>query len=326
MPRDPRPAAAPLELSVIIPCYNAAGTLPQTLASLFDQSGAGRFEVIVADNGSTDGLQEVLEASTPPSFVDLRLVDASARRGAAYARNVGAATARSDRLAFCDADDVVSVWWVKHILMAFEETELWSGSAVATPERAFSRSVAEVRALIWEEDIWKGLSDEQLDAPFPVLMGGNCGMTADVFRRIGGFDAAAPEGGEDNEFALRASRLGYPIHVVPSIRIAYRQREEPRALRALARRSAIAHARLARQYGLAGRSPYGHWAVCCLRTAASLHRVVRVPAPERGTALEQWRLRWASAVGLAIGRFTPRRRRDLAIGAGFDAQPPAARR
>src|SRR5689334_1914994 len=85
--RDP-----PRKLSVVIPCLNAAATLGVQLEALIGQSWPGGWEVIVADNGSTDGSREIVE-SYRGRLPDLKLVDASDRRGQAHARNLGAAAA-----------------------------------------------------------------------------------------------------------------------------------------------------------------------------------------------------------------------------------------
>ena len=88
-----------MQLSVVIACYNAARTIGGQLESLARQEWSEPWEVIVADNGSTDGSAAIAEQyrSRLPS---LRVVDASARRGQAYARNVGAKAARGVALAF----------------------------------------------------------------------------------------------------------------------------------------------------------------------------------------------------------------------------------
>lgn len=100
-----------VKLSVIIPCLNAERTIGEQLAALAAQRWSERWEVIVADNGSTDGTLEVVRRFAG-RLPELRVVDASQRRGSGYARNRGAAVARGEWLAFCDADDVVAPGWV----------------------------------------------------------------------------------------------------------------------------------------------------------------------------------------------------------------------
>jgi cellulose synthase/poly-beta-1,6-N-acetylglucosamine synthase-like glycosyltransferase len=80
----------PLTVSVVIPARNAAWCLTEQLRALAAQDFDGTWEVVVSDNGSTDGtvaLVRDLAASFP---VPLRVVDASRRPGPAHARNEGA--------------------------------------------------------------------------------------------------------------------------------------------------------------------------------------------------------------------------------------------
>src|SRR3954470_16489202 len=91
-------------LSVIIPCHNSEATLGAQLSALAAQVCSYSWEAIVADNGSLDGT-EALAASFADRIPVLRVIDASARRGAAYARNAGAAAAKGSAFLFCDADD-----------------------------------------------------------------------------------------------------------------------------------------------------------------------------------------------------------------------------
>src|SRR3989475_8793267 len=96
-----------MRLSVVIPCLNSADQLPVQLWALAREKWQGWWEVVIADNGSTDGTREVAE-----QFKDrlprLLVVDASARRGAAYARNVAARSASGEAFLFLDADDEIA--------------------------------------------------------------------------------------------------------------------------------------------------------------------------------------------------------------------------
>ena len=80
----------------------------------------------MADNGSEDGTRACVErwSEREPR---IHLVDASARQGAAAARNVGVRSARGHLLAFCDADDVVRPGWLASMLAALADTDLVAG-------------------------------------------------------------------------------------------------------------------------------------------------------------------------------------------------------
>jgi glycosyltransferase involved in cell wall biosynthesis len=88
---------------VVIPTFNSVKTLGEQLAALARQDGASRVGVVISDNGSTDGTQ-ALAKTFKPQLPGLIVVDSSAVRGAAHARNVGAQAATGEAFLFCDAD------------------------------------------------------------------------------------------------------------------------------------------------------------------------------------------------------------------------------
>ncbi|MBS0560010.1 MAG: glycosyltransferase family 2 protein [Proteobacteria bacterium] len=85
-------------ISVVIPAWNAAETLAETLASVAAQSVRAS-ETIVVDDGSTDATAEIAHAAGA-------VVIAQANQGPAAAMNAGVAAARGRMIAFLDADDV----------------------------------------------------------------------------------------------------------------------------------------------------------------------------------------------------------------------------
>lgn len=86
-------------VSVIIPTHNRADFLAQAIDSVLAQT-YGNFELIVVDDGSTDGTQALL-ASYGKALISLR----QENRGPAAARNAGIRSARHSLLAFLDSDD-----------------------------------------------------------------------------------------------------------------------------------------------------------------------------------------------------------------------------
>ncbi len=89
-------------ISIIIPTFNHARSLPTTLASIFKQTFQD-FEVIVVDDGSTD---QTFNAVAP--YLDKITYFKTINSGANSARNRGAARARGDQLLFCDADIILA--------------------------------------------------------------------------------------------------------------------------------------------------------------------------------------------------------------------------
>ena len=91
------------KFSVIIPCYNVAGTIEETIASVSAQT-LGDLEILAVDNNSTDRTAEVLAdiACREPRLKVLR----EPRQGICPTRNAGIMKARGDFLAFLDGDDL----------------------------------------------------------------------------------------------------------------------------------------------------------------------------------------------------------------------------
>jgi len=90
---------APL-VSVIIPTYNRADLVAEALASVKAQTYRD-FEIVVVDDGGTDGTCEVLSA-----WREIRVLRHPGRRGVSAARNTGINAARGQWLAFLDSDDL----------------------------------------------------------------------------------------------------------------------------------------------------------------------------------------------------------------------------
>lgn len=90
-------------VSVVIPCRNAALTLAATLDSVLAQTHS-HLEVLVVDDGSTDGSAECVRARNDPR---LRLIE-QGPRGACAARNKGLAAATGSLVQFLDADDLLA--------------------------------------------------------------------------------------------------------------------------------------------------------------------------------------------------------------------------
>lgn len=96
------PPAAPPAITVFIPAYNCAPYIGEAIDSILGQSFTD-FELLIIDDGSTDGTCEVIERCTDPR---LRLLRNPENRGAAFTANRGFAEARGRYLARADADDI----------------------------------------------------------------------------------------------------------------------------------------------------------------------------------------------------------------------------
>lgn len=116
-------------VSVVIPVLNGLPWLEHQVRSLRTQATELDYEIIVADNGSTDA---TLEMARRWSHEDgrLRVIDASSRRGAPAARNLGAASGSGEMLLFTDADDICDRRWIDRMYDTLRNADAAGGSLV----------------------------------------------------------------------------------------------------------------------------------------------------------------------------------------------------
>lgn len=185
-------------VSVIIPCYNAAHCIAGTLLSVLLQNHQN-FEVIVVDDGSTDGTAEAVEdiIANASNGEKIRLIRQQ-NSGVSVARNVAVAHSEGPYLAFLDADD------------------LWHQEKLSTHLR-YMNDNAEV-GISFGCVQFMGINGEILNrtsslplgeqnaaalfAENPTTTTSNLFMRRSVFDQVGGFDESMSFA-EDQEFLIR---------------------------------------------------------------------------------------------------------------------------
>jgi GT2 family glycosyltransferase len=230
-------------LAVVIPMLNAVDTLAEQLDAVAAQRYDGRWEVLIADNGSRDGSLE-LARSYSDRLPELRIVDASQGRGANHARNRAAQEARGEFLVLCDADDVVEPGWLAAMAEAAPHADLLGGS--------FDEETLN------SPDLRRWRPSRAADA-LPVshgfmafAVGSNCALRRSVWQELGGWDESYHLGGDDVELAWRLQLAGYRLEYVPKARVQTRYRESLRSLASQFYRRGCAVPRLYREFRSAG--------------------------------------------------------------------------
>jgi glycosyltransferase involved in cell wall biosynthesis len=231
-----------VRLSIIIPCYNAATTLGEQLAALANQTWEQPWEVIVADNGSHDDSRRVA-ADFLMRMPHLRIVDAGARRGGAFARNEGARHARGTALAFVDADDVVAPGWVAAIGQALDR-------------HPFVASRFDIERLNQHSWLSRTRRNPQADGlqrvsypPYlPHAGGSGLAIERKLHEQVGGFDETLPRL-MDTDYCFRVQlQCQVPLTFVPEALVYVRYRDTLRGMLRQTRERAIANVALARRY------------------------------------------------------------------------------
>ena len=240
---------------MVIPVLNGEAHLGEQLDALAAQSYSGGWELVVADNGCAD---RTLEIARQPraGLPEVRIADATSRRGINHARNAGVAAAKGDFLAFCDADDVVSPGWLEALADAAAGTDLVGGCNEWD-------ELNDPMVIAWRPS--SPMTELMRDLGFlPYTAGGNMGVWASVARELG-WDERYRFGSSDQEFAWRAQLSGYRVAFAPSAVVQLRFRDSIRAT-----------ARQHYRYGKSG---------------PQLHRAFRhagIPRNDNRAALRRW--------------------------------------
>jgi glycosyltransferase involved in cell wall biosynthesis len=184
-------------VSCIVPAYNAERYLGDAIDSILGQS-YGQVEVLVCDDGSTDGTGDVVNRYGARVRY-LRQENA----GPCVARNLGVAHAMGEYYAFLDADDV---WLPSKLARQMARFE-------ARPELDYS--VAHVENFI--DGVWPAVGVA------PALLTALPGFTVvalvvprQAFARIGGFDASLKHS-SDTDWFLRADEAGAIGELLPDV-------------------------------------------------------------------------------------------------------------
>lgn len=167
-------------MSIVVPVYNGAHTIAACIESLLGQAyPAGRFDVFVVENGSTDATGEIV------GRYPVRLLR-SPVRGPAAARNLGFAHSQADIVAFTDADCIAHPRWLAELTRLYADDPGVGGVggailAYAHPQRTdVERFLEEHPPLI----NWMSSADQYL----PHLLTANASYRRVLLHRIDGFN------------------------------------------------------------------------------------------------------------------------------------------
>lgn len=291
-PDRPRTENA-VELSVIVPAFNAASTIEAQLDALLAQEWEGSWEILISDNGSSDDTLDVVDERARRED-RIRVVSATDRRGPSYARNVAAGIARGESLAFCDADDVVGPGWLAAMGGALRQHALVTG-----PQEYERLNEA------WLHGIYgtKTATGPQFFAGIiPFGPTANLGIRRDLFTRLGGFDTSI-DVGEDIDLCLRAWLDDVDLVFVPEAVVHYRYRSSLRGLWKQAYEYGTAGPAIARKLSVAGRSTPPR-----ISGAKNyLWLVRRLPSLRHRSGRARWIVVAGGAVGRLVGSVRARR-------------------
>jgi glycosyltransferase involved in cell wall biosynthesis len=198
-------------ISVQMPCYNSAGTLPTALASLVAQTYEA-WECIVVNDGSTDDTEEVVNGIQDPRIRYVR----QRHSGGGVARQVALQASRGDFIAILDADDWWYPWKLERQVEFLKADQRISilGAGMAIVDAA--GHLAGVRGRGKRDQLVPRRMD-RLTAP-PMAFG-PCIIRREIALKVG-FDAAFTVA-QDAHFLLRILLAGNTFCVLPEVMYVY---------------------------------------------------------------------------------------------------------
>jgi glycosyltransferase involved in cell wall biosynthesis len=203
-------------VSVIIPAYNLAPYLTETLASLFAQTRRD-FEAIVINDGSTDNTDEVLAP-----FLDRIVYIKQPNRGVMAARNAGLQRARGRYIALLDGDDL---WLPRFLEVLVGMLEADSGLSAAYPNAYFFGSPNFNGRL--HQDVFPVAEPVTFDRALrrECYIFGLLVFRRTVLDEVGVYDESLQgQGAEDFDLWLRMLRHGYRFNFTTEPLARYRWR------------------------------------------------------------------------------------------------------
>jgi GT2 family glycosyltransferase len=210
--RRRQPAGAKPRLSVVMPVYNAESTLAECLTRLY-KSAFGDFEVVMVDDGSTDGSRAI--ASSFP----VRIVPSDGRVGPAAARNLGARVAEGDVIFFIDSDVMVQPDTLARVAARFERGDV---EGIVGVQSAAMRH----RDLISQyKNLWMRWTYVRQTGDVPLFYTTAAAIRREAFIGAGGFDQGyATPNVEDTAFGQKLARLGIRVRVEPDLEVEHVKR------------------------------------------------------------------------------------------------------
>lgn len=219
--------------SVIIVCFNNRTLLPSCVDSIYGTVDRSRLEIIVSDNGSTDGSDLLIRERWP----DIRLIENGKNLGFAAAVNRGIAVARGYYIVLMNSDARLTPGALETIgrFMDGNPDVAIAGGRLIDPDGHPQNSAAAFPGMATEfglKPLLKLVSPRRfpgrvsgVSGPIDVdsIIGALMVVRMDAVRRVGGLDEDYFFFLEETDWCLRMKRAGMRVMVVPEARIIHDQ-------------------------------------------------------------------------------------------------------
>jgi glycosyltransferase involved in cell wall biosynthesis len=201
--------------SVVIPLYNKADYIENTIKSILDQTFAD-FEIIVINDGSTDNSMAKVQG-----FNDDRIqLYNEKNQGASIARNLGIEKAKCNYIAFLDADDL---WAPNHLetLKTLIEKFPDAGIFASRYELVFSNGKNYIPKFKEISTAFEGIIPDYFETslPYPIATSSSIVIPKNIFKEIGDFKPSISSG-QDVDMWIRIA-LKYPVILSNKVTASY---------------------------------------------------------------------------------------------------------
>ncbi len=197
-----------VQISIVIPTYNRLDFITRTLESMEGLNyPKSDFEVIVVDDGSSDGTYEYMLKYSKTTKLNFSFISQK-NSGPAAARNVGLKYAKGKYVAYTDSDCIVDKNWLWELLKGFTSDDIAGvgGSAEGVGDDIFSRYFAQTGMY----------STRVLDGTVAYLLTLNACYRKDILQLFNGFNEEFKQpGGEDPDLSFRIRKKGYLLAYNP---------------------------------------------------------------------------------------------------------------
>jgi GT2 family glycosyltransferase len=230
---DPAQALKPGPLSFTIQILNWDGKhlLADCLPSVLEAArhAGGNHQILVVDNGSTDGSVEYLRAN----FDEVRVLALDRNYGFGRGNNIGAQSVHTDLIVFLNNDMTVDRNFLSPLITGFADPAIFAVTSQVILEDPARRreETGKTRGrfergffYLWHDEI---AAAEEHAGQLPVLWagGGSCAVDRQKFLAIGGFDALfRPAYVEDTDLSYQAWKRGWKCLLAPSSRVIHKHR------------------------------------------------------------------------------------------------------
>lgn len=208
-------------VSIVIPTLNEGELLRMTVGSIHDRTRYPDWEILIVDDGSTDGSTAAYRTGNGR----VRVVDGGGM-GVARARNLGARHATGEYVVFLDAHCRVSPEWLEGLIEALAPADVCvAGPTFTRLEQGEPRGCG----MVWKDaTLDPSWYEPASDLPYnvPLTTGACQAFRRSTFDAVGRYEEGFTRWGfEDVEICLRAWLLGYRVAVGPAAVVAHYFRE-----------------------------------------------------------------------------------------------------